>query len=360
MVISTLALFAATVQNPLAPGGPFPIGVWLQDPAMAKRYRAAGINLYVGLWQGPTEPQLAALKEAGMPVVCDQNAVGLRHLDDPTVVAWMHGDEPDNAQPAPGGGYGPCISPQKIVDDYHAIKKKDTKRSVLLNLGQGVANDAWIGRGTGAKLSDYETYVQGCDVVSFDVYPVAGLQKPDELGLVAKGVDRLVKWTGGKKKIWNCLECTNIDGRGKPTPAQVAAEAWSALIHGSRGLIYFVHQFKPSFNEHALLDDPAMLAVVTDLNSQIQRYARLLDDPVAEDVSLGTSSRSIEFRATRRGKEITCFALSLQDEVAATLHARGPAQVRDLTTRTDIHLTAGKLNLRLEPLRLHIIRITLP
>jgi len=39
----------------------------------------------------------------------------------------------------------------------------------------------------------------------------------------------------------------------------VRAEVWMALIHGSKGLIYFVHQFKP-FNEHALLDDPALLA----------------------------------------------------------------------------------------------------
>ena len=47
----------------------FPIGVWLQDPANAARYRAAGINLYVGLWQGPTEEQLAALAAAGMRVI---------------------------------------------------------------------------------------------------------------------------------------------------------------------------------------------------------------------------------------------------------------------------------------------------
>src|SRR5947209_1716701 len=51
----------------------FPIGVWLQDPQNAPRYRDAGFNLYVGLWQGPTEEQLAALAAAGMPVICAQN-----------------------------------------------------------------------------------------------------------------------------------------------------------------------------------------------------------------------------------------------------------------------------------------------
>ena len=32
----------------------FPIAVWLQAPANAERYRAIGINTYVGLWRGPT------------------------------------------------------------------------------------------------------------------------------------------------------------------------------------------------------------------------------------------------------------------------------------------------------------------
>jgi hypothetical protein len=51
------------------PGDPsyFPTAVWLQAPRNADRFRKAGINLYVGLWRGPTEEQLQALKAAGMP-----------------------------------------------------------------------------------------------------------------------------------------------------------------------------------------------------------------------------------------------------------------------------------------------------
>ena len=63
----------------LAIGGPilsaaespthFPIAVWLQNPSNASRYRAAGINTYVGLWEGPTVAQLDALKSSGMAVI---------------------------------------------------------------------------------------------------------------------------------------------------------------------------------------------------------------------------------------------------------------------------------------------------
>ena len=51
------------VARPPADPGYFPIAVWLQDPRNAEAYKRAGINLYVGLWQGPTEAQLAALEE---------------------------------------------------------------------------------------------------------------------------------------------------------------------------------------------------------------------------------------------------------------------------------------------------------
>ncbi len=45
----------------------FPIAVWLQSPANAGRYKAAGFNTYVGLWDGPTGEQLATLKKSGHP-----------------------------------------------------------------------------------------------------------------------------------------------------------------------------------------------------------------------------------------------------------------------------------------------------
>jgi len=325
---------------------------------MAAKYRAAGFNLYIGLWQGPTEDQLATLKREGMPVICEQNAVGLRHRDDPIIAGWMHGDEPDNAQEVtnPQTGkkeWGPCIPPAKVVDEYTKMKAADPSRPVMLNLGQGVANDAWYGRGNGAKLDDYATYVKGSDLVSFDVYPVAGLGKPDQLGLVGKGIDRLKGWTGGKQTIWNCLECTRIGGQGKATPAQVRAEAWSAIIHGSRGLIYFVHQFEPKFDEHALLDDPEMLAAVTSLNAQIQQYAPLLRAPASDRVSLADSAADLAFASVRKGKASYAFLVSLVDRsVVANLKFAGQhPRVTDVVGKSG---PDGKVDLA--PYELHIIR----
>jgi hypothetical protein len=96
----------------------FPLAVWVQNPSKAPEYKKAGINTYVGLWRGPTAEQLAELEKHGMHAVCAQNRTGLANQDNKTIIAWMHGDEPDNAQSLGAGkGYGPPIPPEKIIED---------------------------------------------------------------------------------------------------------------------------------------------------------------------------------------------------------------------------------------------------
>ena len=292
---------AATEANTNWTRGPFsdpkffPLAVWLQAPENAARYRAAGVNTYVALWKGPTEEQLKALKAAGMKLICEQNEFALHHRDDATIIGWMHGDEPDNAQSlGEGKGYGPPVLPKKIEEDYERIRAADPTRPVMLNLGQGVAWDGWYGRGTRSRHpEDYPEYLKGSDIVSFDIYPVVhdSPEVAGKLWLVAEGVQRLVQWSGGKKLVWNCLECTHIGNpERKATPQQVRAEAWMSLIHGSRGLIYFVHQFKPNFREAALLDDAEMLEGVTKLNRQITELAPVLNSPTVTNAIMVKSA----------------------------------------------------------------------
>ncbi len=264
----------------------FPIAVWLQSPANAARFKAIGINLYVGLYEGPTAAQLTELEKAGMPVICDQNAVALAQKDNPIIAAWMHDDEPDNAQSlGKGKGYGPPVTPQKIVEGYGRMRAADPSRPVLLNLGQGVAWDNWIGRGVRSRHpEDYPEYVKGCDIASFDIYPVVhdSPEVAGKLEFVARGVERLVGWQGGKP-AWDCIECTHIgNAKMKATPEQVRSEVWMSLVRGSRGLIYFVHQFAPSFKEAAVLADPEMVKAITEINGQIRELAPVLNSPTIE------------------------------------------------------------------------------
>ena len=103
------AYYAKWPNGPRADPDFFPISVWLQNPATATQYQAIGINQFIGLWKGPTEEQLRPLAAAGMPVFAAHRPGVLEGSDAAIIRGWTLMDEPDNAQPKPGGGYGPCV-----------------------------------------------------------------------------------------------------------------------------------------------------------------------------------------------------------------------------------------------------------
>jgi hypothetical protein len=194
---------------------------------------------------------------------------------------------------------------------------------VLLNLGQGVAWDRYPGRGARSRHpEDYPEYLKGCDIASFDIYPAVH-DHPDVAGklwYVADGVRRLRQWADDRQAVWNCIECTHISNpKAKATPQQVKAEVWMSLVRGSRGLIYFVHQFKPAFVEAGLLADEAMLAQVGAINRQIHQQAAVLNSPtVADGVSVTTSSADVPVEAMLKRRKGTTyvFAVGMRDGTA--------------------------------------------
>jgi len=360
--------YAQWKQGPSGKADFFPIGVWLQVPAKAGLYRAAGFNLYVGLWNGPTEEHLQQLKQAGMQVICSQNAVGLQHLNDPTIVAWMHGDEPDNAQPLPGGnGYGPPIPPEKIVESYNRIRAADPSRPVMLNLGQGVAWDGWYGRGVRTNHpEDYPEYVKGCDIASYDIYPVAhdNAQVAGKLWLVAYGVERLKQWAPGRP-VWNCIECTHIQNKDhKATPQQVRCEVWMSIIHGSMGLVYFVHEWQPKFDESALLSDPEMLAAVSKINHQIADLAPVLNSPtIADAAKAASSNRSVPVATMVKKHQgaVYVFAVGMRDgQTRARFSVQGlsgPKRVEVLSEDRTLESKDGSFEDDFQPWAVHLYRV---
>jgi hypothetical protein len=300
----------------------FPIAVWLQDTKLAKEYAAIGVNTYVALWHGPTDEQLAQLREAGVKAICDQDSRSLKFRDDPTIIGWMHGDEPDNAQADGKGGWGPATPAEEIIADYRRIQATDPTRPVLLNVGQQVANDEWYGRG--CEVTAYREYAKACDVISYDVYPVVGIDKPDGenyLWYVAKGVDRLRRWSGDQKLVWNCIETTHIsEPEKKATPHQVKAEVWMSLVHGSMGIIYFCHQFKPTEIDAGLLADKEMAAAVKGINEQIRSLAPVLNSPTIEDGAVVTTSNPlvpIDLMVKQYGGATYVFAVGMRNAEAS-------------------------------------------
>jgi hypothetical protein len=358
--------YAAWTHGPPTDPTFFPIAVWLQDVRNAPKYKEAGINTYVALWRGPTQEQFDALKGLGMKLVCHQNEFGLAHKDDPTIIAWMHGDEPDNAQAKKGGGYGPPIATDKIVADYKKLRDADPSRPVLLNLGQGVAWDRYVGRGVRTNHpEDYAEYMKGSDIVSFDIYPVVhdNAEIAGKLYKPAEGVERLRKWGEGKKIVWNCIEASRIDNeKTKATAAQIRSEVWMSILRGSNGLIYFVHQFKPNFVEASLLQDADLLAGVTAINKQIQTLAPALNSPTVADGATVTTSGSdapVDAMVKKQGDSLYVFAAATREKGTkasfAVKGAKGSAEV--LGEGRSLPVKNGAFDDDFKPYEVHLYRI---
>jgi hypothetical protein len=236
-----------------------------------------------------------------------------------------------------------------------------------LNLGQGVAWDNYIGRGVRRNHpEDYPEYIKGCDIASFDIYPVVhdNPEVAGKLEFVAKGVQRLKEWSGGKKRIWNCIECTRISNPDKKaSPEQIRSEVWMSIIHGSRGIIYFVHQFKPTFIEAALLEDPENLAGVTAINAQIKELAPVINSPeLSTSISIDSNENVRVGTSARRYKDsIYLFTVGMENKPTdATLkipELPKTGTVEVLGENRSIQMANGEIKDQFKPYEVHLYRI---
>jgi hypothetical protein len=272
----------------------FPIGVWMQRPEDATLWLAAGINLYTGLWRGPTASQLDTLRAAGMQTIAGQNSTALAYTNilsngRPVIAGWLMEDEPDNAQPNGSGGYGPPIPRKTVQQICQQFRTNDTTRPIFLNLSQGLGWDSATWYGQGGHINpgvDYPQYILGSDIISFDIYPMASSDSAvaGDAWRVALGADRLRKYAPSNHIIWCCIETGDIHGTGhKATVMQIKAEVWMAIIHGATGINYFIHS-KTSvsdFDDRALLrpENAARLAGVTAINNEVHSLAAVLKSP---------------------------------------------------------------------------------
>jgi hypothetical protein len=313
----------------------FPIGVWLQRPEDAPLWLAAGVNLYTGLWDGPTTNQLDTLRAAGIQAIVSQNSAALNYtarLSDgrPVVVGWLMDDEPDNAQPDGSGGYGPPTPPSSVQQACEQSRTNDPSRPVFLNLGQGIGWDSatWYGQKGGINPdSDYPQYIAGTDIISFDIYPMASAdsQVAGAAWRVALGVDRLRAYAPANHIVWCFIETSDIRAIGKEaTVGQIRAEVWMAIIHGAGGINYFIHgkTSLSNFDDRALLrpENAGRLAAVTALNNEVHSLASVLKAASVSGLVSMTDAAGdspVDFMVKQQNGATYLFAVGMRDSTTA-------------------------------------------
>jgi hypothetical protein len=224
----------------------FLIGVWYQPTSSFAKWKDRGINTLIGYASENTvsrDAYMEAARNAGLfyAIKPTEDPADLKtDAADPYFLAWEQPDEPD------GGGN---IPPAKIIENYKTWKAAGDK-PVLLNL------DGW--RTQYGPPADYIQYCTGADWIAFDYYILNRGEGPDNIKKLGERLDKLKEWTGGKKKLFVFIECSDQDLRvtdwaatpdatGKPaaprmrcpSAAEMQKQIDVAVAHGAAGIIYF-------------------------------------------------------------------------------------------------------------------------
>ena len=137
-----------------------------------------------------------------------------------------------------------------------------------------------------------------------------------------------------------------------------------SIIHGSMGLIYFVPEWKPRFNESAILSDPEMLSAVTEINRQITKLAPVLNSPTVREgvnVTIDNKEVPVAFMMKRYKGQTYLFAVGMRGggtTATFTVHGlKGANTVEILGENRTILSKDGVFKDRFEPWDVHLYRI---
>ena len=344
----------------------FPVGVWLQPAGVAAQYKAMGVNMYVGGVDSYPRPKdrafLDAIAQHGMVAICPfkKQYVEEKLHEHPAFVGWMFGDEPDNVDRATGQVKH---TPEALLADFARIRRADPTHPVYLNLGCGVANERFVGRG--ATDEQYAAYPAACDIISYDVYPCNSIAPngPDRLHLVAKGVDRLRKWAGPGKRVWCWIEANKIHkGAGRaPTPDEAKTMIWMALVHGADGYGFFCHSWAGPRLKVAGIE-PEMQQALAPINAEVHRLAPVLNSPtIVDGATVKTTGGSrVDVLVKRHGGATYLFAVNMHrkpEQATLTIAGLGDGAAEVLFEGRTVPLKAGRLTDAFAPYAVHRYKI---
>ncbi|MDB6056683.1 MAG: hypothetical protein JWO95_527 [Verrucomicrobiales bacterium] len=137
---------------------------------------------------------------------------------------------------------------------YQVVKALDANHPLaLIQAPDGVLPD----------LSNIKRFNSSCDIVGFDVYPIAYppgrhsqyVKTNSEISMVGDWTKMATEISGGKKSVWMTLQFawSGVVKKNKtlrfPTFPEQRFMAYEAIINGARGLMYFGGNLTPAMTE---------------------------------------------------------------------------------------------------------------
>jgi len=176
--------------------------------------------------------------------------------DHPGLLAWYLWDEP--------GGWG--IHPKKLIQQYETIKKLDPYHPVIIV----------------SYMPDVlSAYAPACDILAPDLYPIHHIRNVP-MTWIAESIDRGAAAIGPGQCLWFVPQAFGqaLGDWGRwalPTPEEERIMVYLGLIHGVKGLSYYVWN-------HAWCPDSPCWKEVKRIQNELAELAPMLLDgsPPAE------------------------------------------------------------------------------
>ncbi|QRM53200.1 hypothetical protein [Sinorhizobium sp. BG8] len=225
-------------------------------------------------------------------------------LQQPLLLAFSLIDEPSNLKP---GGQGIT---------YEGVTMRPDQVDEIAKLWGGSGKPLWINHiGShinnmylDAIMADYadSPYI---DWLCHDSYPVASgealVTDLDDYVSTPQGhaIDRLLRWSGGRPQF-SFVGTSQFNGSmgRNASAAEFGVQAWSSIIHGAVGIIYFTFAFSPAFAWDAT--PPELVDALVKFNSEIDDIEHILID-----AEKGGRRPSIRLQSVREPAQLSGFDL---------------------------------------------------
>ena len=325
---------ACSVEPPavvVTPHGPttFVLGAWVQPVGSMDGWKARGINTLVEVPQGHDVAAWARAADGKGLFQIRRPADDLASdLKDGCLLAWATDDEPSDTK------VGRVDYGSVAHDPADVVKQAAPWRAAAKAAGRFVP--VWTNHIGPHIYPDWarnsrimREYMAGpaSDWLSSDSYPIQEhrplvIQASEGYAATSIGValDRQRAWSGGKPVMSFIGTSPFSDTAPAPSAGEFALMAWSSVIHGAVGIIYFPIRFSPAFSFDAT--PPELIRAITAFDRQIAAINDILVDPKA-----GGRAPYKLFHAAGDGARPAADQLPYPFEAAEIATPRGPYRI---------------------------------
>jgi|SRR5579864_233394 len=330
----------------------FPVMQWLQCPSNFLANVKLGVNVFLGKGcsDTPDASEVAKLAALGAFSVIPYDASVRASAG---LFGWRFDDEPD------GNGKGPSV----IAGEYRHNRAEDSAHINFLTVESNFDSEMSPPTISNGDRSVYRSYASATDAIGFDLYPIIGWCRPDWIGRVADAQRELVDDYAGGRPTYQWIEAASTStqsckGRG-PTPAELRAEVWMAVVNGAKAVGYFTHSWTPDYSQFRVGVPVQAEMARTDRELReltpvlLGRKARLAIAPAAPVDAIARSYRGAVY----------AFAVNTsrsRQRVTLRLPAAAGARAIVIDEGRSVRVSHGRLTDEFAPLAVHAYELPPP